>query len=64
MTTVNTLLSYGVTRSLDLPVNKANEVYEMQRELQKREAEVRRARATQGTAQRDAQLAAIASERK
>jgi hypothetical protein len=50
-----------VTRTLDLPASKAAEVYEVQRQMQKRQIEIRTATAS-SPADRDAQLKALTAE--
>lgn len=50
-----------VTRTLDLPVSKATEVYEVQQQLRKRQAEIRAATAA-SPADRQAQLNALTAE--
>ncbi len=51
----------SIARRLSLPANTANDVYQLQREMQDREAAIQRQQ-TQSPAQRDAQLAALAAE--
>src|SRR5204862_24622 len=50
-----------VTRTLDLAASKATEVYEVQRQLQKRQMEIRAATAS-NPADRQAQLTALTAE--